>query len=191
MKQAYFGLIIGGLWLAWSIYWMTVARGDKAVARVEDVKSRLAYSIPIWVGFGLIVFPRLLRGWFITPLWPPQTLGFVIAVALVVAGLGFTIWARVHLAENWSVLVTVKEGHELIRTGPYGLVRHPIYTGIVTAVLGSAVLMDRPQAFAGFVMLAAGLIVKLRTEENFMEQQFGAAYLDYKSKVKALISGVF
>jgi protein-S-isoprenylcysteine O-methyltransferase Ste14 len=109
------------------------------------------------------------------------------ALALTVAGLAFTVWARVHLGRNWSGTVTLKEGHELIRTGPYAYVRHPIYAGLMVALLGSAVACGELRALIGFVIVTAALVRKLRIEERFMRESFPEQYRDYCAEVPALI----
>jgi len=106
---------------------------------------------------------------------------------VLIAGLGFAVWARVHLGRNWSGAVTVKEGHELIRTGPYGYVRHPIYTGILTGVIGTVVCSGTLRATLGFVIIAVALTRKLRTEEALMRETFPGQYEKYCEEVPALV----
>ena len=127
--------LVAGLWAAWFLYWAVSAIGSKATARRESFASRLAYLVPLVVG-GLLIGSRQGR-WALlaTRLWPPSAIAGWSGVALLAAGLAFSVWARVHLGANWSGDVTVKEGHELIRSGPYAWVRHPIYTGLIVALL--------------------------------------------------------
>jgi protein-S-isoprenylcysteine O-methyltransferase Ste14 len=97
------------------------------------------------------------------------------------------VWARVHLGRNWSGNVTVKEGHELIHTGPYRYVRHPIYTGILTGAIGTAICSGTLRAALGLTVLAAAFIVKLRAEERFMRETFPGQYQKYCEEVPALV----
>ncbi len=99
----------------------------------------------------------------------------------------FTVWARLHLGRNWSGTVTIKDGHELITSGPYALVRHPIYTGLLLAMLGSALALGDWRGVAAFALAAGALWRKLRVEESWMQQQFGDAYQAYSQRVAALI----
>ena len=105
-------------------------------------------------------------------LWPHSLTAYWIGLALLIAGLAFAVWARVHLGRNWSGSVTVKEGHELIRSGPYALVRHPIYTGLITAVLGTAIVSGTVRASVGLVIITLSLLRKLRTEEALHARNF-------------------
>ncbi len=105
----------------------------------------------------------------------------------MLAGLALAVWARVHLGGNWSGSVTVKEAHELIRSGPYAYVRHPIYTGLIAAVLGTALAADTVRAALGFAIIAAALLRKLRTEGGFMRETFPGEYARYCAEVPALI----
>ncbi len=181
------GLIIPAMWIAWCLYWWVSARDTKATVRRESVASRWSHIGPLVVGALLIGLPRV-------PVWPldlpilPQTwAGFWSGVALTAAGLGFTVWARLTLGRNWSGTVTVKAGHELIRTGPYALARHPIYTGLLLALAGSAVARDEWRAVLGLVLAVAGLWIKLKLEEAWMSETFGEAYARYRREVRALV----
>ena len=109
-------------------------------------------------------------------LWPVGFLPFWLGAAVTIAGLLFAVWAREHLGRNWSRSVTIKQGHELITTGPYAVVRHPIYTGILTGFLGTAIALSQVRGFIGFVLIFLVLWLKLRTEEEWMRSQFGETY---------------
>jgi protein-S-isoprenylcysteine O-methyltransferase Ste14 len=108
-------------------------------------------------------------------------------LVLTALGIGFTIWARLWIGGNWSGTITIKEEHELIQNGPYAIVRHPIYSGFLMALLGTAIVQGEVRALLGFPLAVLGWGLKLRMEESFMTQQFGSAYLDYKRRVKALV----
>jgi protein-S-isoprenylcysteine O-methyltransferase Ste14 len=108
-------------------------------------------------------------------------------IALVALGLGFSLLARVWLGRNWSGTVTVKREHELIRSGPYALVRHPIYTGMITALVGTSLAIGNGRAALGVAVLLCGLLYKMRIEERFMAETFGEAYARYRREVPALI----
>jgi protein-S-isoprenylcysteine O-methyltransferase Ste14 len=86
--------------------------------------------------------------------------------AVTIAGLLFAVWAREHLGSNWSRSVTIKQGHELITSGPYAVVRHPIYTGILTGLLGMAIVIFQVRGFIVFVLIFLAFWIKLRMEEQ-------------------------
>jgi protein-S-isoprenylcysteine O-methyltransferase Ste14 len=115
---------------------------------------------------------------------------FWVGAALTAAGLLFTVWARVHLGTNWSGTVTLKRGHELITSGPYAFVRHPIYTGLLLAFLGSALARDEWRGVLALALVALALWRKLRNEERWMREQFGDAYSAYSKRVAALVPRV-
>jgi protein-S-isoprenylcysteine O-methyltransferase Ste14 len=112
-------------------------------------------------------------------------------VALTAAGLLFTFWARWHLGANWSGAVTVKQDHTLVVSGPYRWIRHPIYTGITTALFGTALAVGTARAFVGAALILVGFLIKLQVEEARMRETFPADYVDYSRHTSRLIPGVF
>ena len=132
--------------------------------------------------------------------WIAKYLGFVhwrflpdlevyrwIGLLMTIAGVAFAIWARVTLGRNWSGTVTVKQDHELIRTGPYALVRHPIYTGITLAVFGTAMFDGEIRSIIFILAMLSVFLHKMRMEERFMTEQFGSEYTNYRQRTKALV----
>ena len=108
-------------------------------------------------------------------------------LALTVAGILFAAWARFYLGGNWSLSVTVKQGHTLIRGGPYAAVRHPIYSGLSLAVLGTALAVGEFRGLVAVGLVVFGFRHKSLMEERFMREEFGAGYERYCREVKALI----
>ena len=95
-------------------------------------------------------------------------------------GIALALWARWHLGQYWSARVTLKEGHELIRTGPYAHFRHPIYSGLILAAIGSALLIDRWRCVAGVGLIILGYCLKARKEELMLAAQFGDVFLQHR-----------
>ncbi len=122
---------------------------------------------------------------------PQSDLSGVIGCLLCAAGILFAIRARYILGENWSGNVTLKQGHELIRTGPYSIVRHPIYTGALLGLLGSAMVTGEMKGFVAVIVCFLGFWHKLKMEENFMMEEFPDQYPDYRKQVKMLIPFIF
>jgi protein-S-isoprenylcysteine O-methyltransferase Ste14 len=112
------------------------------------------------------------------------TWGGVVVTAL---GLAFATWARVHLGRLWSASVTLKADHMIVRTGPYAMSRHPIYTGLVLAFIGTTLVYATVGCFVGLVLLTLGILLKIRQEEELLLGHFGDAYRGYQADVPALI----
>ena len=110
--------------------------------------------------------------WISQQLLPDTFPRYQLAIVLAALGLGFTVWARVYLGRNWSGSVTQKEGHELVRSGPYAYVRHPIYTGLLVALAGSAVAAGELRGVLGVLIVLAAFVHKLRIEEGYMRELF-------------------
>ncbi|MBS0364383.1 MAG: isoprenylcysteine carboxylmethyltransferase family protein [Proteobacteria bacterium] len=180
----FYRMTILALWLAWALYWAVAAFGTKVTQRREPWGSRLAYALPLLVA-GAMLFGRW--PWLSQRLWAPAWWTCWSGVALTAAGLGFACWARVHLGRNWSGAVTVKREHELIRSGPYGLVRHPIYTGLIAAVAGTALCSGTTRAAVACLIIIAAFLYKARAEERFMRDTFPGSYPDYSDRVPMLV----
>jgi len=111
-------------------------------------------------------------------------------VLLVAAGLGFSVWARVHLGRNWSAEVVVKQDHALIRSGPYRHLRHPIYSGMLLAFLGMALAFGEWRGLLALALVFASFARKSRMEERFMRETF-PEYAEYQRETRALIPFVY
>ena len=178
---------VPALWMAWCVYWLIASRNVKPVKRKESAASRAGHILPLIVAVLLLALPTLPGGVLSGRLLPATRSVFFIGAALVAAGLAFTVWARVYLGRNWSGVVTLKEGHELIRSGPYRLVRHPIYSGLLLAIVGSAVVRGEWRGVVAIVIAFAALWRKLKLEERWLSEAFGRQYSEYRNEVAALI----
>lgn len=179
-------------WLVFLAYWLWSARRLKPATRAEPALPRFfKYWLPIVVAI-ILMWPS---AWFEGSLLGRRLLPDVYWLALaglllIVAGVLFACWARYILGSNWSSEVQLKQGHELIERGPYRWARHPIYTGILLALLGTVVLLGEWRALLGFAIMFVSFWRKLRLEEAWLGEYFGPAYADYMRRVKALIPGV-
>ncbi len=175
------------MWLVWVVYWCVAARDVKITLRRESLSSRLLHIVPLAIAVLLLSEPRGRIGFLGERFLPLAAWPFWLGLFLTAGGLLFTVWARLHLGRNWSGTVTIKEEHELVTSGPYALVRHPIYTGLLIAFLGSALALGDWGGVLAFALAAAALWRKLRVEEGWMRQQFGDAYQAYSQRVAALV----
>ncbi|CAN0628472.1 Isoprenylcysteine carboxyl methyltransferase [Burkholderia multivorans] len=177
-------------WAVWLAYWIATSNAVKATVRHETPRSRRFQSLPLIAGGALIILPDPALS-ALTPDWSRIGVQGWSGVAVLAAGLAFSVWARRHLGTNWSVSVTLKENHALIRTGPYALVRHPIYTGCLLALAGSALIGGEWRGAIGVLLVFASLAYKVRVEESWLTGYFGPAYTQYRREVAALIPGFY
>jgi uncharacterized membrane protein len=183
--------VIGSAWALWIVFWWIRAAGVKRTLHREPLSSRAAHFIPMLIAGLLLMAPRrpddrFLFARFVTDSPSLDDLGAL----MVIAGLSFAVWARVHLGSNWSGRVSVKENHELICTGPYRWVRHPIYTGLLLAILGTALAVGEWRGLLATAAMVVSFWRKLRLEEAVMRETFGDAYRQYCEQTAALIPHV-
>jgi protein-S-isoprenylcysteine O-methyltransferase Ste14 len=178
------------MWVGWAAIWAWLAPDVKATARRESVASRAAHIAPLALAVWLLAWPGGLPRPLAAPIWPRGLPGTAIGAALTLIGLAFAVAARMRLGRNWSGTVTLKQDHQLVTDGPYALVRHPIYTGLLTAVVGSAIAVDAWRALLAVVLVVIAFARKMRLEEQWMREVFGASYDDYRRRVPALVPGL-
>jgi protein-S-isoprenylcysteine O-methyltransferase Ste14 len=183
-------LAIPALWIVWVICWVAAARDVKRTRWHEPARTRALHAIPLFLCAALLAtsrwLPPVLTARFAPPgLWLP-----LVGTVMVAGGLGVTGWARWHLGRNWSGWVTVKHQHTLICSGPYRLVRHPIYTGLLLALAGTALAIGEWRGVLAAALAVLGFVLKLRIEEARMRETF-PEYDRYTQQVAALIPWVF
>jgi protein-S-isoprenylcysteine O-methyltransferase Ste14 len=183
----FFTFLIAGMWVGWFVFWRVMALRVKAASQSEGQVSYLSHFGPLVIAGALLAAPRVpvpaLSDRFVPlALWPAW-----LGVALMFAGLLFCVWARLLLAGNWSGFVEVKQDHELVVDGPYRLVRHPIYTGLLLMFAGTAIAVGEWRGVLAVAIAAAAFWRKLGLEEAVMRRQFGAAYDGYAERTRALI----
>lgn len=175
------------MWIAWLVYWKLAAANVKQATRIESVLSRAGHLVPLVIAALLLWWPWQMNDFLFDTLVPWGLWMFWVGAAITAGGLLFTVWARVHLGRNWSGVVTLKREHELITSGPYRLVRHPVYTGLLLAFAGTALARDDWRGVVAVVITVAALWRKLRLEEKWLTEQFGEIYTHYRRRVAALI----
>ena len=170
------------LWLVWVVSWWAAAYWSDRAVKGPGLKPQLAHNLLTIAGALLLfAFNSTDTALRLPYAWRWATLG------LAAAGFAFTWWARVTLGRFWARNVSRKEDHRVIDTGPYALVRHPIYTGIILATIATALLKATLIAWAGVAMMTLGWYVKARLEERFLHAELGAAYDAYQARVPMLV----
>jgi protein-S-isoprenylcysteine O-methyltransferase Ste14 len=191
MTRSWPPLLISAFWLLWALYWLVSARSVKPIRQREPLPSRISFVVVMLLAGVLLRTGRHRLHWLQAQWMGGGWTRYWVAVVLVVAGLSFSVWARRTLGRNWSATVSVKVDHELVQTGPYRRIRHPIYTGLLLAVFGSGLAAGRLYGIAAFLLVALALWWRLRVEERWMAAEFGQRYEDYRHSSWALIPFVF
>src|SRR5579872_3648950 len=171
--------LIPAFWLIWLVGWLLGAIGVKRSQWRESWTTAIWNRAPVLLGAVMMMGPRRLPAVLTQRLFPSGPELPAIGTILVFFGLLFAVWARVHLGGNWSGTVTVKRDHTLITSGPYRFVRHPIYTGMVVALFGTALAQGAAHGFIGTALILLGFVIKLQVEEARMRATFPRDYDDY------------
>ena len=180
------GVIIPALWLGWLMYWFVASRDVKETRWRESPLSQALHRVPLVLAAILLAGPRQLHASMTARVLPQDPATAAAGTAAVAVGLGFATWARVHLGRNWSAAVTLKESHALIRSGPYRYVRHPIYSGVLLALLGTAAAIGEWRAWLAVAVALVGIAHKIVVEEKRMRETF-PEYEQYRRETAALI----
>lgn len=167
-------------WIAFALYWAVGAFKTRATVRREPFLARYGVMLIEVIGFTLLFSHDADIGVLSRHILTRTATTTMLGLALTWAGIGLAIWARYHLGQYWSGRITLKEGHELIRTGPYSRLRHPIYTGLVLAALGSALVIDRWRCAIGVGVILVGFVIKAKREEALLSGQFGDAFEEHR-----------
>lgn len=180
-------IVIAALWSGWAVSWLAAALWASRAEKRAALGAEIAYRIPLILGAVLFFIPAHgyqgpLRLWYVNLIeaW--------ICAGLIATGFIFCWWARIYLGRLWSGSVTKKADHRIVDTGPYALVRHPIYTGLLLAVFATMAAKGTVYGVAGAAIITVGIWMKARLEEKFLRQELGAeAYDAYAKRVPMLI----
>jgi protein-S-isoprenylcysteine O-methyltransferase Ste14 len=183
-------IVIYVLWIVWLLYWIASALNVKATKWHESITSRAVHESLFAVCAILLALPDQLPEFIVRRIVPPSPMLELAGAIALAVGLSVTAWGRQCLGANWSGTVTVKEGHTLIRTGPYGLVRHPIYSGLLLGLGGTALTIGEWRGVFAVALALFALLWKIRVEEARMLNVF-PEYQHYQDETWALIPFIF
>jgi protein-S-isoprenylcysteine O-methyltransferase Ste14 len=175
-------------WYLFVIVWIVASLWVKTTKAAEPLMSRLAYGSLMALGFYLL-FSRRAFGILGTRFITDAEWLAVAGIVLTFGGVALSIWARLILGENWSAKVTRKVDHELIRSGPYAFVRHPIYSGLLLATIGTAIFVGQWRGLIAVPLVLLSESIKAKREEQFMIEEFGETYQQYREQTWFIAPG--
>jgi protein-S-isoprenylcysteine O-methyltransferase Ste14 len=181
-------LAINYLWAIWAATWLVAAFWSDRSAKRPGFAAELPYRLVTVVGAVLLfgIVSRSYRG--ALSLWSLGQSANWVLWGLTFAGFLFSWWARLHLGRLWSGWVTKKTDHRVVDTGPYAIVRHPIYTGLILAAFSTAFLKGTAYALLGAAVMTLGFWIKARLEERFLRNELGPDTYDaYRRRVPMLV----
>ena len=181
-------IVVFASWALFAVTWFIAALFVKRTVERSWSFGRSSMIVVLAVGYWIARNRQLIGA---RQLWTPTPSIEWLAAAVVLVGLWVTLWARFALGRNWSGTVTFKQDHELIERGPYRYVRHPIYTGILFAILGTGLCFGKLRDFIVLLVVLGAFWIKLKIEESLMCQQFPDTYPKYRQGTKALIPYLF
>jgi len=176
------------IWTVWALSWLAAAVWSRQTKARPSLAQEMPYRLVTLAGVVLLFgleFRSFPHGWDVS-----EEVAWAM-VALIAAGFGFAWWARVHLGTLWSGTITRKQDHRVVQSGPYALVRHPIYTGILLSAFATAIARGRWEALIGAALFALGCWIKARQEERFLSEELGPEYAAYRTRVRMLVPYVF
>jgi protein-S-isoprenylcysteine O-methyltransferase Ste14 len=187
---SHFTIVAYWSWLAIGLVWLRGYFASKRASAIPNLALQIPASALLVAGFTLLFNPgsHLLS----QQITPHVALLGIIGLALDLLGVAFAIWARLALGTNWSGMVmTIKQGHELVQTGPYAIVRHPIYAGFLLAMTGTALTIGTLSSYLGLAAGLAAMMMRVRIEENLMSEQFCETHEAYRRQTSKLIPFVW
>ena len=175
------------IWLAWIVSWVVASFWSGRTKRHVRTRDSFVYRVPILLG-AILFFPWTARALGETRIYDPGNFGTYALAIVVLLGISFTWWARIHLGRLWSNAITKKEDHRIVDTGPYGLVRHPIYAGLILAILATGAALATWSSLTGALLISFGQWRKARMEEGFLTAELGPeAYGPYCRRVPMIV----
>jgi protein-S-isoprenylcysteine O-methyltransferase Ste14 len=180
--------MILALWIAWLASWGVAAFWSNRTEKGGGIVAEIAFRALFWAGATLLLAPLSYRRYYaLVQVWHFNAVVKWILVVLTATGFLFAWWARIHLGRLWSDWLTKKAGHHVVDTGPYRLVRHPIYLGLIFAAFATAIEKGTSYALFGAVILTFGFYTKARREERFLRVELGEDSYDAYARKTAML----
>ena len=187
MSQPHLLRTLEWTWIAFGIYWLVAARGLKAAQTRESLLYRVFRLLLLIITFALL-FANWAAVGFLEQRFLPEALSIAyIGFALALAGMAIAIWARIHLGQYWSDKVVLKVDHQLICSGPYARMRHPIYSGVLLGVAGTALVVGEWRGVLAFLLLLTNYSVKAKREEKILAGAFPEGFTEHKRRAGFLL----
>ncbi len=186
MMRSHYTILAYWSWFLLGLVWLPGYFMSKHTSDVPRRGLQIPATLLLIVGFTLLLNP----GFHVLdmPVTPNVAPFGIIGVMLDLPGVAFAIWARLALGRNWSgIVVTMKQGHELVQTGPYAIVRHPIYMGLLLAAIGTALTKGTLAAYVGLAAIFIAFLIRVTIEEALMSEQFGETYDAYRGRTWKLV----
>jgi protein-S-isoprenylcysteine O-methyltransferase Ste14 len=175
------------IWIAWAVSWMVAAAWSNDTQSQPPVATENRYRILMGIG-ALVMFVPAHGYEGALRLWHIGWWGAWVCVALIALGVAVAWWARLHLGRLWSGRITRKVDHRVVESGPYAIVRHPIYSGLLLSLIATAAAKGTVLGLVGLLFTFVGMWMKARLEERWLAKELGeAAYADYRHRVPMLL----
>lgn len=178
-------------WIVFGLYWLIAARRIKAARTRESPVYRVFRLLLLFITFTLLFANWTAVGLLGRHFLPQKQSLAWIAFVLALSGLAIATWARVSLGQYWSDKIVLKVDHQLVRSGPYARIRHPIYSGVLLGVAGTALLLDEWRGVVAFLLLLTNYIVKARREDNILAEAFPRDFTDHKNSAGFLLPRLY
>lgn len=191
MSQAQLVLVLKWTWVAFGVYWLIAARREKAARTTESPIYRIFRLLLLVITFTLLFAEWTAVGFLGRHFFPQTQLLAYIGFASALAGMAIAVWARISLGHYWSDKIVLKVDHQLVRSGPYARMRHPIYSGVLLGVAGSALVVDEWRGVLALLLLLANYTVKAKREDTILAEAFAQDFEVHKKSAGFLLPRLF
>ena len=175
------------IWILFWTFWFIIGSRTKTTKMVESQLSRLTHLLLVILSFSFVGIDLLRFGFLHVKLFAQFKFTNIVGMFITLIGLSFAIYARFYLGINWSGKITIKEVHTIIKSGPYSIVRHPIYSGVLLGLIGTAIAVNEIGGILSIILFSIAYYRKIWIEERMLIEYFGGEYLAYKREVKTII----